>query len=387
MPTGQLTILFTDRNDLTGIEEAWLALERRVGTPFVMYSWVWTEIWLRHYTDCVDFCFAIGEYAGEPVGIALITASRPRYLPIPKFRSVVHIGTAGEPRGQSVDVESNRILALPEHHSTFARMLIPAIRHRFRPFAVHLDGFDTSDFAALQSGCLAIEMHDIPCPTFDLRSARDEHRGDILATLGSGVRSRIRRSNRGFGELHGEWATSTDQALAIYEELQHLHQSGWTQRGRPGAFASRRFREFHRDYIAYSMNTTGNVMLFRLSHDDTTIGCLYGFIEAGAVLFYQSGFLQTDDNRLKPGLSTHAACLQQAMERGLDAYNFLGGEARYKRELSTTERLIRSGIVHRYQHTADLIASAERLHLTDRARDVKRWWERRRIAESGETHP
>ena len=58
----------------------------------------------------------------------------------------------------------------------------------------------------------------------------------------------------------------------------------------------------------------------------------------GRVAFYQSGFNYEDDNRLKPGLVTHALVVQSCIEQGYDVYDFLaGGPAgeRYKESLST----------------------------------------------------
>jgi CelD/BcsL family acetyltransferase involved in cellulose biosynthesis len=78
--------------------------------------------------------------------------------------------------------------------------------------------------------------------------------------------------------------------------------------------------------------------LFRVTSDLGTVGCLYGFIENGRVLFYQSGFGQFADAKLSPGLVAHALCMQACLDRGLTEYDFLMGDMRYKRELSNTER-------------------------------------------------
>ena len=58
----------------------------------------------------------------------------------------------------------------------------------------------------------------------------------------------------------------------------------------------------------------------------------------GTVAFYQSGFRYEADNRLKPGLVTHALVIQACLDRGLDVYDFLASEvagSRYKQSLAT----------------------------------------------------
>lgn len=65
-----------------------------------------------------------------------------------------------------------------------------------------------------------------------------------------------------------------------------------------------------------------------------------GFVERGRLLFYQGGIASFADNRLKPGLAVHALCMEECVRRGIDEYDFLAGDARYKRELSTGEETI-----------------------------------------------
>ncbi len=359
----------------------WLGLERKLGSADLMCSWDWTETWLHHYGDTVHHRFAVGEVAGETVGIAMVTAS----LPIPverlRFRGVVHLGTAGEPRGQSVDVEYNRLLCESAWRGSFAAALMGAIHDEVKPAAIRLDGFVPEDVALLVAGRPEFVVSDLGCPAFDLAAARTQGT-DVLALLGSGVRSRIRRSHRGFGQIRTEWATTPAQALDIYDDLIALHQARWERDGRPGAFASRRFTGFHRELIGRSMGEQPRVMLYRLRNEDGTIGCLYGFIENGMVLFYQSGFVDVEDNRLKPGLSTHACCMQECLERGLDTYNFLAGEARYKRELATMELTLQSAVAYRHSQTSAILNLVRRLGLIERARSVKRWRERKAVERS-----
>ena len=96
---------------------------------------------------------------------------------------------------------------------------------------------------------------------------------------------------------------------------------------------------FHRDLVAALAGAAGVVPFPRARRRRARrSGCVYAFADAGTVLFYQGGFAVLDDNKLRPGLVTHARCLQVCSDRGWDRYDFLAGDARYKRELSTGER-------------------------------------------------
>jgi CelD/BcsL family acetyltransferase involved in cellulose biosynthesis len=112
-----------------------------------------------------------------------------------------------------------------------------------------------------------------------------------------------------------------------------MHQSRWTNRGEEGAFAPGRRLEFHRALIRHAY-AKGSIHLLRVSAGGQTIGILYNFVQDGTIYFFQSGFNYCGDRRLKPGLATHACAIQYCLDNGFSKYDFLVGDARYKRSLA-----------------------------------------------------
>lgn len=315
----------------------WQDLERQIGDGGLACSWVWTSTWLKHFGDVVSVRFAVGRRAGVVVGMALLTVGRGRWGGPLALRKL-HIGTAGEPHRDTIWVEYNRLLAAPADKPAFAAALVATVAAEASWDEFALDGFAPEDAEPFFASSPAFTVRYAASPAFDLQGARDAGHS-VLDGLRSTTRQRIRRSMRGFGTLRTEWAVTAGDGLAIFDELIHLHQLRWTAVGQRGAFASSRFTAFHRDLIPRLM-ALGTVVLFRVSNDTGTIGCLYSFIERGDLYFYQGGLAAYADNKLKPGLVTHALCMQACMERGLREYNFLAGEDRYKQELATLERQI-----------------------------------------------
>lgn len=314
--------------------ERWRGLERALGHPGLACSWAWTETWLEHYSDVVDHRFVVARRGGDVRGIALLTRSiRRRYGPIPV--RTLHVGTAGEPAGEGVYVEDNELLTHPDERAAFARSLVAEARRWGGWDELALDGF------GLQSaeGLLAagrFEVRRDPSPYLDLAALRA--RGvDVLDGLRSGPRGRVRRSLREYGGLTTEWADGVDRKLAIFDELVALHQSRWRAAGERGAFASPRVVAFHRALLERPPPGPATV-LFRVAAGERTVACLYGLVDRGRFLFYQGGLTPADHPKLKPGLVAHVLCAQAALESGFDAYDFLAGEARYKRELADRER-------------------------------------------------
>src|SRR3712207_8480585 len=62
----------------------------------------------------------------EPLGVALLTVDRHRRGPF-TFRRV-HLGTAGEPPGETVFVERNRFLARPEDEAQVGAAIVRSCR-------------------------------------------------------------------------------------------------------------------------------------------------------------------------------------------------------------------------------------------------------------------
>ncbi len=315
--------------------EIWQTLEARIDGGGLACSWDWTSVWLDHYGDVVPHRFAVGMAGDAACAVVLVTGGIGRSRGPFKLRTV-HLGTAGEPRGEGVFVEYNRVLVDPDHRAAFADALMRDLREDPSWHQLELDGFAPEDAEAFLRAEPLLEYRRVPCPTMDLRSVESAERS-VLAALKSATRRKVRRSLEGLGEIETEWADTPEQALDILDELMQLHQRRWTSVGESGVFASPRFADFHRELIPRLLPKSA-VILFRVRARGETVGCLYHFVERGRVLFYQSGLAPFSNRQITPGFVAFASCMQACLERGLTEYDFLGGDSRYKRDLSTTTR-------------------------------------------------
>ncbi|HQY31473.1 MAG TPA: GNAT family N-acetyltransferase, partial [Thermomicrobiales bacterium] len=163
----------------------------------------------------------------------------------------------------------------------------------------------------------------------------------LLDFIGGDRAKKIRRHIRYLQEEHGplqvQWAESLDEAREIFAEMRLLHQARWQSIGEPGAFASSRFNSFHED-IVERLFPRGHVGLVRVRAGDITLGCDYTLIEHNRMLGYQWGLGTLTDKRVSVGIITAAAVMQAALERGIDEYDHLAGDALHKRTLATTSR-------------------------------------------------
>jgi len=139
-----------------------------------------------------------------------------------------------------------------------------------------------------------------------------------------------------------EVAENADEALSFFDAMSDMHQRTWHDRDGEGAFSV----AFHKRLIE-TCYPKGRVELLRLSAGETVIAYLYNFIDGKTVRYYSSGFLYEADNRLKPGMVAHTLCIEHYLATGMDRYDFMAGEARYKTSLGEVGPDILSYLVER----------------------------------------
>ena len=355
-------------DDVAEALAVWESLEKRVDTESMATSSLWTENWIRHYGDLVSYEFVVAEADSVPQGICLLTSSRHARIGPLTVRSV-HVGTAGEPEADSPFVEHNRLLVHPERRVEFCRRLVELVRTDRRWDQFQLDGFDADAAAPLLESVAEFDVERRESPYFDLQATREQE-VDVLSQLGRSTRGNIRRRLRDYGELCVEWVESLDVAEEVFSEIVSLHQARWAAAGRPGAFASRRFHDFQLDLIARGL-LERRVVLFRVRTGGDTLGCLLLLVDDNRLLDYVSGFASFN-KYASPGLIVHSLCMQEALRRGYDAYDFLAGEHRHKRNLSTHSAELVWATARRDRWKFRAAAAAKRVRDLTRGRSVGR---------------
>ena len=302
----------------------WQYLERSVRNTGLTNSWLWINTGLDQFDSIVQPFFAFGKQDNQLIGAALITKTTHNIRGIPI--SAVHLGTAGEPEKESTFVQYNRLLVAPDRLDAFVTELVRTLRQQFHWSELRLDGFVPEHADAFRRAAdkarLQFRIDQRKSPAFDFQRAVEEGYPDVISASGNYTRYNIRRSLRlfdiNFGQRRIEWTETPEQATDILRELIHLHQMRWERVGLPGAFISDRVRRYHEDLIdALSLWPQGSLIVFRLKQGETTIGCLFIFVEGRHVMSYKSGLSLFDDNRLKSGLVTHALCMEECKRRGL----------------------------------------------------------------------
>jgi len=371
-----ITIELLPYSEQTEVARRWQELEKRTNNTGLTNSWIWVKTWLEHHGDIVQPIFAFGRYDDQIVGATVVVQT------IYKRKSLSILSIARIYIGTGEYTKYNRMLVVPEYEDSFALALIKTIKSKLRWSELHLDGFAPEDAGALlgagKNAGLLFQVREDKSPAFDFQKAIDDGYQDVISALGKNTRYNIRRSLRLFNEIYGqqtiEWAENADQAKSVLSELIDLNRRRWARLNQLGSFDQPYIISYYVALIdELKLWPQGSVIVFRVKAGEKTLGCIFHYVENEHLMFTKSGIAQFEDAKLKPGLITHLACMEECKRRslaetqrgkpGLAKYDFLSGEGsgQYKDSLSNKEGYL-------------LSASAERgilLWLMEKARVVR----------------
>jgi len=316
--------------DPAALGALWEALEARADLSFFQ-SWLWIGTWLEA-TGLRPLVLTAHE-DGRLVGLGLLTEARPRRHGVLPVRQLV-LNEAGQPDLDRLAIEYNGIILARDAATGTLAHILQTLPGDWRELV--LGGVPEAYLAVLEAAGLRAEIDRRSASYIvDLAGLRATGR-DWLQTRSANSRAQIRQAMRRAerdGPLSITAAATVEQALDFFEGLAALHQSRWQTKGEAGAFGSPFERNFHHRLISIGLGQ-GRIQLVRVAAGEKIIGYLYNFIHRRHVMNYQGGFRYGDDNRDRPGLVAHALCIGMAGDAGLDRYDLLAGDSRYKRSLA-----------------------------------------------------
>lgn len=140
------------------------------------------------------------------------------------------------------------------------------------------------------------------------------------------------------GPIKLQVAASPQQRREFFDEVVRRHQQHWgDDKNAGGAFSDRQILAFHRSLIDAS-STGAGVELLRVTAGADTVGYVYGLAWRGITYFYQAGIdYRSFGHCGSPGLVLLSHAVQHALDCGMSRYEFMAGEAPYKRTLGSSE--------------------------------------------------
>jgi CelD/BcsL family acetyltransferase involved in cellulose biosynthesis len=323
----------------------WSALEARAdGSPFS--AWPWVSTWLDHLPKVVRPSVFRAEEEDGVIALGLLVDSRERGVRRLLGERVLHLQETGDREMDRLTIDYGGLLARRgSEERAYAALFetLEALHGRTRNLRISASIDAPHVVAALPSSMSAFRAHCSPSYAVDL-GAIAAAGGDYLASLGSSTRSGLRRTRRAYesvGAIRIETAQDAEQALGYFEELSVLHEKHWQSKGRQGSFGSPFFVAFHRDLIRKHV-ASGLTQLSRVTAGTLLVGYLYNLVWREGVYVYNSGlnYGALEQRHDRPGYLAHLVAIEKYLAEGMKSYDFLAGEAIYKRVLSSRVRTV-----------------------------------------------
>lgn len=322
-------------HDFAGLGAAWRDLEARADGSFFQ-SWVWTGCLAEERFS--DPWLLSARRDSKIVALGLFNRRPPRPF---RRRPTLLLGETGALASDSIFIEHNGLLLDRTEPASLADLCWAKLAESALGNARWIvSGAAQPVHDALARLRRVRATARRPAPYVDLAHV-PESALTILDVMSPNARQQLRRSLRGWekvGPLGLDPAATGAERDAYFEELKTLHQRYWTGRGRPGAFTEPFFERFHRALLGRA-GPDQSVDLVRVKAGARVIGYLYNLVHRGWVAAYQSGIdYGPDAERLRPGLICHLLAIDHYRPAGMRVYDFLGGEARYKRSFANRDR-------------------------------------------------
>ncbi len=373
MTDPQLSAAVEPLPELDALERDWRDLEGRAHASFFT-GWTWIGTWLRWLPPDLPIRLLRARCGARTVGLALVVDGPTRSCLGLPMCGTQHLHATGRPVLDALMIEHNGFLVDRAHEREAVSRLLQTWMERHRGSSEWvLPGLPAGRIDAALVAGIAPRVTWVErvreSYAMDLARIRTSG-GDPLTGLSSNSRSQIRRSMKEYqtlGALTLAVASDVDQALVWMDEMIALHQAHWTSKGLPGAFATPEFVSFHQALVRAGVGR-GEVQLMRIAAGDRTLAVLYSFIHGGRVYFYQGGLdYGLIEKHARPGLVAHVMAARHHAAQGLEVYDFMVGDSRYKSTLSD----LRESMVWAVVQTPSVRLALERA--------ARRW--RRRAAE------
>lgn len=319
------------------IKQQWIDLQQRAECSYFQ-SWGWVGTWLdqiaidlqpivlRVWLD--DKLVGIGLFVSRDIKRRIIFRSHALFLNEYPFD------------GKNMVIEYNGMLAAKGHEDV---VTIETAYHLLREHKEH----DEFCFGAVSEGGIPFSsekqcIEDVNCIIneestswyVDLESFSTGIDG-YLASLSRNRRGQIRRSIRAYdqdGSLQIKEAHNAEQALCYLDQLKVLHSEYWQSKGGRGSFANPLWENFHRSLIGRRFDA-GEIQLLKVSSNYGEFGYIYNIVLHKHVYVIQTGFRRSEDKHLMPGYVAHAIAIAYNKSKGMAVYDFMHGDALYKRIL------------------------------------------------------
>lgn len=315
-------VLHDLREDL---REDWERLQAESASDSFFATWTWCHTWWKHFGGKLAV-LTERDAAGTLVGLAPLALRRSR-TGLTQLEFI----------GATAPVEHFDFLVRPGAEPDVLPKLLSRIRevpHDVLSLPNILP--DSTSLPFLRALALD-EQEDHIAPVLDLPADMSTVLAGLQKKKNERFRYYRRRIDRDFAN---DWSCTPASTPAEIDEafdaLVRLHQSHWTSRKMPGAFADPRLTAFYRE-LAHRLAERGWLRMYRLIAHGAIVSVDFAFVYRGRFHHFING-TDFDTEVDSPGAVMHYCMIEQSIAEGVREYDMMWGEHEYKYDWGARRR-------------------------------------------------
>lgn len=318
-------------NDVSGLikmEEIWHDLERNSDIyPFNTFEWIIN--WWKYFGYGKKLWVLLIHDGQLPIGIApfMVTFGE-KGLPVRRIKFI------GSNNSDYLDFVVRR-----GYESQFYANLVSFLERKINPFTVldleHLpERSEIFPFIMGSSLYYDYDVQDI-CPYIELPSDWDEYIGSLDGKFRRNLNYETRRFFKDYNGIFS-YIADADMLDTSMDRLIELHQERWRKRHMPGAFYSKKIRDFHKD-VAHAMLLKGALSLYELKNGEKIVSSLLSYHIGRKRYYYISGY-DLEYSKRSVGTITLGLAVKSSIEDGDEIFDFLRGDEEYKKNWTSLKK-------------------------------------------------
>jgi len=319
--------------DIEMIKTHWQCLEKRSQNS-IFLSWQWIENWLKVVTEPLYLVKA--NKRGVIVGLGIFV-ERKRYAlgVIPYKQWWLH--KTGDKKQDQMWIEYNDFLLDNEDSKTIRNKIVEYLfkeKKLTQEIVYGLTKLDVFDSFKEQLKIMDMDSRTLLESKGHLIDYNKVSTDDFSDLWSKNTRYQINRSKKILtqqGDISFRIITKTEEILGVFDNISDLHKKRWHNTKQGSGFSNALFKLFHERMIT---NNNEVLQISVLSLNNKDIGFLMNYVYKNTVYFYLSALSDEFSSKVKLGMLLHSESIKYYREQKIFYYDFLAGDAQYKRSLA-----------------------------------------------------
>ncbi|TWX52482.1 GNAT family N-acetyltransferase [Colwellia hornerae] len=336
--TVQVNVEQISSKNFNALEEQWLQLEHSANTSFFL-SWKWIGCWLKTIADDQKIYLVKAQKNDIIVGLGVfIEQNIVRHNLILSKQWLLH--RTGKEEKDQIWIENNGfLLSEADKEKTHDTIWHYLLKHHnnvdeFIVYVAKKNSFVNLNITNKKYSRINQQPEfGYRIPLTGLSSLKE-----YLSKTSKNTRQQFNRSLKHLaiqGELEFAVIEKPQEQREVIDNTKHWHTNKWRNTLTPSGFENKEFCKFHNSLLK-STHPTATTLMAAISLNKQLMGSIYCLSDKKNVYFYLSCIKPITDNKIKLGLIMHVLMVEWLILQGdkYNEYDFLAGDARYKRSLS-----------------------------------------------------